>query len=174
LAEGIPGHTVSAIHLALLPECIKGTDMLKKAQACLGEATMIVSRTSNNHEGHSRACWLSHFRNSEDGIDRMQVLAPAHTVESRAKRIAQRVWELETDRLKVLRGVPLAKQLSHAAQTRMVLIHCDWVLVQSVAWLGSPIRPVAWSSGSVKQSVVKQLQLEPIRSDMAGFGSGQM
>lgn len=74
----------------------------------------------------------------------MQVLATAHTVESHAERIAQRVLELETDRSMVLRGVPLAKQLSHAAwETRMVLIHCDGVLVQSVAWLGSPIRPVA-------------------------------
>jgi uncharacterized membrane-anchored protein len=108
----IPGQTVAAIQLAMLPEGMQDADVLDKAQAWLGEGVIIGSRMGNTSEGQSHSCLLTHFRIGEDGFERMLVLAPAHTLEGRAGRISQRVLELETYRLMALRGLPLAKQLS--------------------------------------------------------------
>jgi uncharacterized membrane-anchored protein len=108
----IPGETVAAIHLAMLPEGMDDGDPLAKAQAWLGEGTVIGSRMGNTRNGQPHSWLLTHFRIGADGFERMLVLAAPDTSEGRAGRISQRVLELETYRLMALRGLPVAKQLS--------------------------------------------------------------
>ena len=108
----IPGQTVAAIELAMLPAGLDQPDVLAHAQAWLGEGTLIGSRMGNNSAGQPHSCLLTHFRIGSDGFERMLVLAAPDTTEGRAGRISQRVLELETYRLMALRGLPVAKQLS--------------------------------------------------------------
>lgn len=110
--RGIPGQTVAAIQLAMLPVGLEPLDWLPQAQAWLGDGAIIGSRMGHTSEGQSHSCLLTHFRIGEDGFERMLVLAPADTPEGRAGRISQRVLELETYRLMALRGLPVAKALS--------------------------------------------------------------
>ena len=108
----IPGQTVAAIELAMLPVGLDAPHWLAQAQDWLGEGAIIGSRMGHTSEGQSHSCLLTHFRIGADGFERMLVLAPADTPEGRAGRISQRVLELETYRLMALRGLPVAKQLS--------------------------------------------------------------
>ncbi len=112
--RSIPGQTVAAIQLAMLPEGMGTPDMLAKAQQWLGEGMVIGSHMGNTVQGLSHSCLLTHFRIGEDGFERMLVVTEAgtETPEGRAGRISQRVLELETYRLMALRGLPVAKQLS--------------------------------------------------------------
>ena len=110
--RGLPGQTIAAIHLAMLPEGMDDPQLLPKAQQWLGEGTLIGSRMGSTAEGRSHSCLLSHLRIGPDGFERMLVLASPDTPEGRAGRISQRVLELETYRLMALRGLPVAKQLS--------------------------------------------------------------
>lgn len=110
--RGIPGRTVAAIQLAMLPVGLEPLDWLPTAQAWLGDGAIIGSRMGHTSEGQSHSCLLTHFRIGEDGFERMLVLAPGDMPEGRAGRISQRVLELETYRLMALRGLPVAKQLS--------------------------------------------------------------
>ena len=52
---------------------------------------------------------VTDFRLRETGFERMLVLAPQGTTDTRAGRISQRLLELETYRLMALRGLPVAK-----------------------------------------------------------------
>ena len=110
--RSLPGQTVAAIHLAMLPEGMDDPQLLERAQQWLGEGMLIGSRMGNTVEGRSHSCLLTHLRIGDDGFERMLVLATANTTESRAGRVSQRVLELETYRLMALRGLPVAKQLS--------------------------------------------------------------
>ena len=110
--RALPGRTVAAIHLAMLPEGMDDLQLLPKAQQWLGEGTLIGSRMGNTVDGQSHSCLLSHLRIGADGFERLLVLASPQTTEGRAGRISQRVLELETYRLMALRGLPVAKQLS--------------------------------------------------------------
>ena len=110
--RALPGQTVAAIHLAMLPEGMDDPLMLVKAQQWLGEGMLIGSRMGNTVEGQSHSCLLSHLRIGADGFERLLVLAAPETTEGRGGRISQRVLELETYRLMALRGLPVAKQLS--------------------------------------------------------------
>ena len=110
--RALPGRTVAAIHLAMLPEGMDDPQLLPKAQQWLGEGTLIGSRMGNTVDGQSHSCLLSHLRIGADGFERLLVLASPQTTEGRAGRISQRVLELETYRLMALRGLPVAKQLS--------------------------------------------------------------
>ena len=108
----IPGQTVAAIELAMLPVGLDAPHWMAQAQDWLGEGAIIGSRMGHTSEGQSHSCLLTHFHIGVDGFERMLVLAPADTPEGRAGRISQRVLELETYRLMALRGLPVAKQLS--------------------------------------------------------------
>ena len=110
--RGLPGQTVAAIHLAMLPQGMDDPQVLERAQQWLGEGMLIGSRMGNTVEGQPHSCLLSHLRIGADGFERMLVLAVPDTTEGRAGRISQRVLELETYRLMALRGLPVAKQLS--------------------------------------------------------------
>ena len=54
---------------------------------------------------------VTDFMLRESGYERMLVVAPSDTTETRAGRISQRLLEIETYRLMALRGLPVAKQL---------------------------------------------------------------
>jgi uncharacterized membrane-anchored protein len=110
--RGLPGQTIGAIHLGMLQADMADPDLMPKAQAWLGEGAVLASRMGNTMDGQSHSCILTHFHIGADGFERMLVLAPEGTSETRAGRISQRLLELETYRLMALRGLPVAKNLS--------------------------------------------------------------
>jgi uncharacterized membrane-anchored protein len=55
---------------------------------------------------------VTEFRIAADGFERLLVIAPPGTTQSRMGRVSQRLLEFETYRLMALRGLPVAKQIS--------------------------------------------------------------
>lgn len=119
---GIPGQTVAAIELVMLSQPLDHAPVLMaQASGWFGASTLVASQLGQlaaaggspgaAARGHSWA--LTEFRIGADGFERMLVLAPPGTTETRAGRIAQRLLELEIYRLMALRGLPVAKALSH-------------------------------------------------------------
>jgi uncharacterized membrane-anchored protein len=111
---GIPGRTVAAIELVMLhaelPEQTPAAQaaLMAPAQQWLGgRGTVVASQLGG---GHSWA--LTDFQLRPTGFERILVITPPGTTETRAGRISQRLLELETYRLMALRGLPLAKALS--------------------------------------------------------------
>ncbi len=117
--RSIPGRTVAAIQLALVPGDLSDERALMgQAQTWFGGRTVVASQLGyvpdqpvlpGQPMGHSWA--LTEFRIGADGFERMLVIAPPGISETRAGRTAQRLLELETYRLMALRGLPVAKQL---------------------------------------------------------------
>ncbi len=106
--SGIPGQTMAAIKLAMLHGDTRDTEgTMKQGRAWLGDHSLVASVMGNN--GHSWA--LTDFMLRPSGFERMLVIAPASTTETRAGRVSQRLLELETYRLMALRGLPVAKSL---------------------------------------------------------------
>ena len=125
----IPGRTVAAVQLAMLNAPLDdATALMMEAVNWLGGHTVVASllgsnvangagqgtEPANRHGyehplGHSWA--LTQFRLQPDGFERMLVIAPEGTSQTRAGRIAARLLELETYRLMALRGLPVAKTL---------------------------------------------------------------
>lgn len=106
--SGIPGQTMAAIKLAMLHGDIRDTEgTLEQGRAWLGDHSLVASVMGNN--GHSWA--LTDFMLRTSGFERMLVIAPLDTTETRAGRVSQRLLELETYRLMALRGLPVAKSL---------------------------------------------------------------
>jgi uncharacterized membrane-anchored protein len=100
--------------------------LMTQALAWLGGGTVVASLMGSNAAsltgaqpdnrqgyvhpmGHSWA--LTQFQMRPDGFERMLVIAPENTSQTRAGRIAGRLLELETYRLMALRGLPVAKAL---------------------------------------------------------------
>ena len=108
----IPGRTVAAIQLVTLnadwpePTPEGHAALMGQAQRWLGRDSLVASQLGG---GHSWA--LTDFALRSDGFERMLVIAPPGTTETRAGRISQRLLELETYRLMALRGLPVAKTL---------------------------------------------------------------
>jgi uncharacterized membrane-anchored protein len=111
--HGIPGRTVAAIELVMLnadlPEQTPEAQaaLMAPALAWFGDHHVVASQLGG---GHSWA--LTDFQLRPSGFERMLVIAPPGTTETRAGRISQRLLELETYRLMALRGLPVAKSLS--------------------------------------------------------------
>lgn len=125
----IPGRTVAAVQLVMVNAPLDdATALMAQAVIWLGGKTVVASlmgsnvassaepgtEPANRHGyghpmGHSWA--LTQFRLREDGFERMLVIAPEGTSQTRAGRIAARLLELETYRLMALRGLPVAKTL---------------------------------------------------------------
>ncbi|MDI1247218.1 MAG: DUF3422 domain-containing protein [Rhodoferax sp.] len=125
----IPGRTVAAVQLAMLNAPLdNATALMAQAVNWLGGRTVVASllgsnaangagqgvEPANRHGyehpmGHSWA--LTQFRLQPDGFERMLVIAPEGTSQTRAGRIAARLLELETYRLMALRGLPVVKAL---------------------------------------------------------------
>jgi uncharacterized membrane-anchored protein len=126
----IPGRTVAAVQLAMLHAPLDdATALMSQAVKWLGGRTVVASllgsnaaslggqgaESANRHGyehpmGHSWA--LTQFRLQPDGFERMLVIAPESTSQTRAGRIAARLLELETYRLMALRGLPVVKALA--------------------------------------------------------------
>ena len=79
----------------------------RKGQHWFGDRSIVASLMGGGH-----SCAITDFRLRDSGFERMLVLAPAGTTETRAGRISQRLLEIETYRLMALRGLPVAKALA--------------------------------------------------------------
>ncbi|MEZ5644943.1 MAG: DUF3422 domain-containing protein [Burkholderiaceae bacterium] len=104
----IPGRTFAAIKLAMLHGDLSDPQAtLALARTWLGEHTVVASMMGN--QGHSLVA--TDFMLRDSGFERMLVVAPPSTSQTRAGRISQRLLEVETYRLMALRGLPVVKQL---------------------------------------------------------------
>ena len=102
----IPGRTFAAVKLIMLHDDLSDPQQsLRKARHWFGEHTVVASRMGN--PAHSLVVTDFHLRPS--GFERILVLAPEATSDTRGGRISQRLLELETYRLMALRGLPVAK-----------------------------------------------------------------
>lgn len=105
--RAIPGRTVAAIKLVMLAESLADPEVvLDRARHWFGDHAVVASMM-----GHGHSIVVTDFRLRDSGFERMLVLAPADTSETRAGRISSRLLELETYRLMALRGLPVAKAL---------------------------------------------------------------
>src|SRR5690606_18117952 len=105
---GIPGQTLAAIKLAMLEgDVAQPQACLAQARTWLGEHPVVASLMVNR--GHSIV--VTDFMLRDSGFERMLVIAPPGTPETRVGRISGRLLELETYRLMALRGLPVAKRL---------------------------------------------------------------
>jgi len=137
----IPGRTVAAVQLVMLNAPLDDAPaLMAQALTWFGGRTVVASlmgsstlnvagsgtEPANRHGyahpmGHSWA--LTQFRLQSDGFERMLVIAPEGTSQTRAGRIAARLLELETYRLMALRGLPVAKALgSMLAESEAALV----------------------------------------------------
>lgn len=104
----IPGRTFAAIKLVMLHHDLGDpVEALGQARTWLGEHAVVASRMGN--QGHSMV--VTDFMLRDTGFERMLVLAPIDTSETRAGRISQRLLEVETYRMMALRGLPVVKAL---------------------------------------------------------------
>jgi uncharacterized membrane-anchored protein len=104
----IPGRTMAAIKLALVHGDLTTSEAtMAQARRWFGDHAVVASVMGSN--GHSWA--VTDFQLRDSGFERMLVVAPPGTSETRAGRISQRLLELETYRLMALRGLPAAKGL---------------------------------------------------------------
>jgi uncharacterized membrane-anchored protein len=104
----IPGRTIAAIKLAMVHGDLNAPEAtMAQARRWFGDHTVVASVMGTN--GHSWA--VTDFALRDSGFERMLVIAPPSTSETRAGRISQRLLELETYRLMALRGLPVAKNL---------------------------------------------------------------
>jgi uncharacterized membrane-anchored protein len=105
----IPGHTFAAIQLAMVDASIdEPAEKLHLARRWLGNELVLASYMGNN--AHSIA--VTDFQLRPCGFERMLVIAPADTSQTRAGRIAMRLVEFETYRLMALRALPVVKELA--------------------------------------------------------------
>ena len=107
----IPGRTIAAIKLIMVPGDLATPEAtMTQARSWFADRPIVASVMGNN--GHSWAVTDFHLRDS--GFERLLVIAPPGTSETRMGRISQRLLELETYRLMALRGLPVAKGLGPA------------------------------------------------------------
>jgi uncharacterized membrane-anchored protein len=105
--RSLPGQTVAAIQMAMVQADITDTAAtLQQAQNWFGGRTVLASLLGMGH-----SCAVSELRIGEDGFERILVIAPPGTSESRSGRNSHRLLEMETYRLMALRGLPIAKEL---------------------------------------------------------------
>jgi uncharacterized membrane-anchored protein len=103
----IPGQVLVAIELVMLHADVASDDWLVPARQWFGGRPVAVSRMGR--DGHSAV--MTDFLLGSDGFERILVVAPPGTTETRAGRISQRLLEMETYRLMALLGLPAAKTL---------------------------------------------------------------
>ncbi len=104
----IPGRTIAAIKLAMVHGSLDDPQAaLRLGQRWFGDRTVVASLMGGGH-----SCAVTDFRLRDSGFERMLVIAPPGTSETRAGRISQRLLEVETYRMMALRGLPAAKALS--------------------------------------------------------------
>ncbi|MCS6811143.1 MAG: DUF3422 domain-containing protein [Tepidimonas sp.] len=105
----IPGRTMAAIELAMDPQPLEEpAALLEQARTWFDGRPIVASLLGQ--PSHSLVVTDFHLR--PDGFERMLVLAPPGTSETRAGRISARLLELETYRMMALLGLPVAKALA--------------------------------------------------------------
>ena len=109
----IPGRTIAAIELAMVHgDPADAAALLPLTQRWFGGRTVVASLMGRLSDGGSHSCAVTDFELRADGFERMLVVAPSATSDTRAGRVAQRLLEIETYRLMALRGLPVAKSLA--------------------------------------------------------------
>lgn len=104
----IPGRTIAAIQMVIVEAPIDPPgDALAMARTWLGDHSVVASLMGN--QAHSMVA--TDFMLRPCGFERMLVVAPLGTSQTRAGRIAARLMELETYRLMALRALPVVKNL---------------------------------------------------------------
>ncbi|GIW34166.1 DUF3422 family protein [Meiothermus sp.] len=119
--RGIPGRTLAALKLIMLEGPVEKA--LEIARPWFAGGTVVASVMGRN--GHS--CVVTDFRLRSNGFERMVVVAPAGTSETRAGRIAARLLEIESYRMMALLGFPVARGL------REMLLESEQALAQITA-----------------------------------------
>ncbi|WP_299020357.1 DUF3422 domain-containing protein [uncultured Tepidimonas sp.] len=121
----IPGRTICAIQLAMVTaDLADPPSLLAQARRWFGNQPVVASLIGR--EGHSIV--VTDFRLRGSGFERMLVLAPPETSETRAGRISARLVELETYRMMALLGLPVAKMLAGPlaqAEARLARLTAD-------------------------------------------------
>ncbi len=109
----IPGRTVAAIQLAMVHgDLADPAALMPAAQRWFGGRPVVASLMGRAAGGGSHSCAVTDFHLRPSGYERILVVAPPDTSETRAGRISQRLLELETYRMMALRGLPAAKALA--------------------------------------------------------------
>ena len=104
----IPGRTFAAIKLAMVSGDVQQPEqLLLQARKWFGGNPVVASLIGR--DAYSLA--VTDFMLRHSGFERMLVIMPDDTSETRAGRVSQRLLEIETYRLMALRGLPVAKQL---------------------------------------------------------------
>ena len=104
----IPGRTIAAILLAMVPGDVDDANAMRnQAAPWIQDPAMLASLL-----GIRRSCAMTSFQLRDSGFERLLVISPPNTSELRSGRTSQRLLELETYRLMALRGLPVAKSLS--------------------------------------------------------------
>ncbi|WP_290873783.1 DUF3422 family protein [Aquabacterium sp.] len=103
----IPGRTVAAVQMAMVHGDIGDGQAIKAMGRHWFDGKPVLA--SMLGRGHS--CAVTDFGLRDSGFERMFVVAPEGTSETRVGRISQRLLELETYRIMALRGLPVAKAL---------------------------------------------------------------
>jgi uncharacterized membrane-anchored protein len=105
--RAIPGRTIAAIKVVIVAGAVDDdAQVMQHARRWFGGRAVVASLMG---QGHS--CALTDFHLRETGFERMLVIAPPGTSETRAGRITARLLELETYRVMALLGLPVAKSL---------------------------------------------------------------
>ncbi|RDI94586.1 DUF3422 domain-containing protein [Meiothermus sp. QL-1] len=117
----IPGRTLSAVKLIMLLGPVE--QALELARPWFGGNPLVASVMGRG--GHS--CAVTDFRLRQSGFERMVVVAPPGTSETRAGRIAARLLEIEAYRMMALLGFPVARGL------REMLFESEQALAQITA-----------------------------------------
>ncbi len=107
--RNIPGRTIAAIKLVMVHGDLNDAEnTVALAQSWFGEHPIVASVMGYN--SHSWAA--TDFMLRPSGFERILVIGPQSTSQTRAGRVSQRLLELETYRLMALRGLPAAKELA--------------------------------------------------------------
>jgi uncharacterized membrane-anchored protein len=107
--RNIPGRTMAAIKLVMVHGNLADAEgTMEVVQRWFGARPTVASLVGAN--GHSWA--VTDFTLRPSGFERMLVIGPPSTSQTRAGRVSQRLLELETYRLMALRGLPVAKELA--------------------------------------------------------------
>ena len=151
--KGIPGKTITAIHLGLLNEGADDPDAFYKGKQWLGDGTLIGSKMGRTADNVSHSQLMTNLKVGANGFERILVLTASETSENRAGRIAQRLLELETYRVMSLLSLPVAKQLAvKLRDTEMKLVEItnrleqqqdsDEVLMNDLATLAAQVESI--------------------------------
>ena len=184
--KGIPGKTITAIHLGILNEGVEDPDAFYKGKRWLGNGTLIGSKMGRTSDNASHSQLMTNLKIGEDGFERLLVLTDSETSENRAGRIAQRLLELETYRIMSLLSLPIAKQLSvKLRETEVKLVEItnrlekqddsDEILMNDLATLAAQVESITaehsyrFSAALAYEAIVRERIAEMREQPLSGM-----